>query len=478
MNREEDGKKTLKSIIFNTIAVVISMIVSLITTVLLTRFISLSDLGIATSFITLKSIFTIICLLAIYISINRMLLDVGKNAFQYLSSIYIFSSFFCILLYLIYLIFNKYIYIITGFDFKFISLMFSMIFFINGCTLLVAYWTYNNNYKLNFLYSILCNPVSQIISLLLCMFLSGHKYLGRIIGIDIFNIIFGICCGIYILHKGKFSFKTDYVKKALKICLPMIPHLLAQLLLSSCDLLMIKNMVGSSQAGIYSMAYTISNLLYAVLIQLFNPWSPWVYRRMKKNEINSIYNNSKILISFCFYLCVALICISPELIKIFLSSNYYPSINLIPPICVGIFFQIMYIFFYDIEYFYKKNKLIAFFSVVTSILNIILNYFGIKYFGYQSAAYTTLISYLILLLLHYFGMRSVDKRKIYDINYLIKVSSILLFIFLIVMLYQNILLRYSLLIIISIYILVKYKDIILKIVKKRGVINDTETYDR
>ena len=96
MNREEDGKKTLKSIIFNTIAVVISMIVSLITTVLLTRFISLSDLGIATSFITLKSIFTIICLLAIYISINRMLLDVGKNAFQYLSSIYIFSSFFCL----------------------------------------------------------------------------------------------------------------------------------------------------------------------------------------------------------------------------------------------------------------------------------------------------------------------------------------------------------------------------------------------
>ena len=339
MNRKEDGKKTAIAIAFNTISVIISMIVSLITTILITKIISLNDLGIATSFITLKGIITIICLLSISSSVNRMLLDVKKDIYEYLSSIYIFSSISCICIFIIYLIFSHWINILTGFDIKIMTLMFSMIFFINGGTLLVAYWTFKNEYKLNFLYSLLCNPISQICSLVLSYLIVKNKYLGRIIGIDIFNVIFGILCGIIILYKGKMIIKKDYIKKSLAICIPMVPHLLSQLLLSSCDIIMVKNITGASSAGIYSMAYTIANLLYALLIQLFNPWSPWVYRRLNNNEINSINKNSKLLMSFCFITCIGLSCISPELIKLLLSEKYYPAINLIAPICIGIFFQ-------------------------------------------------------------------------------------------------------------------------------------------
>ena len=203
MNRKEDGKKTAIAIAFNTISVIISMIVSLITTILITKIISLNDLGIATSFITLKGIITIICLLSISSSVNRMLLDVKKDIYEYLSSIYIFSSISCICIFIIYLIFSHWINILTGFDIKIMTLMFSMIFFINGGTLLVAYWTFKNEYKLNFLYSLLCNPISQICSLVLSYLIVKNKYLGRIIGIDIFNVIFGILCGIIILYKGK-----------------------------------------------------------------------------------------------------------------------------------------------------------------------------------------------------------------------------------------------------------------------------------
>ena len=115
MNRELDGKKTLISIICNIITVIISILVSLI---FLTRVISLADLGIATSFITMKNIFNIFCLLSIYISINRMLLDIKENDFEYLSSIYIFSSVFCLFTYFIYLIFSKYFNYFLGFDTK------------------------------------------------------------------------------------------------------------------------------------------------------------------------------------------------------------------------------------------------------------------------------------------------------------------------------------------------------------------------
>lgn len=474
MNRVEDGKRTVISIICNSITVVIAMVVSLVTTVLITKVISLSDLGIATSFTTLKGIITIISVLSIYISINRMLLDTEGKDYEYLSSIYIFSNSFCLLVYIIYLIFHKYFSSLLGFDLSMMTLMFSMIFLINGCTLLVAYWNFKNKYKYTFIYSILCNPVSQLSSVFIAYLLSSHKYLGRIIGVDLFNILFGIVCGIFILYKGKFKINKKYIKKSLKICIPMIPHLLAQLLLTSCDLLMIKNMVGNSSAGIYSMSYTIANILYTVLIQLFNPWSPWVYRRLKNKEIDSIKRNSSLLMTLCFYLCIGLICVVPELVKLFLNNSYLPSIPLVAPICIGIFFQIMYIFFYDIEYFHKKNKQIAAFSVITALLNIALNYYGIKLFGYGAAAYTTLISYFILLVLHYYGMKKVDKNCYYNIKYMIMLSVFLILLLVICVLSNNnFYFRYSILLTVSLYLFIRYKKILFNFVKYRRLgIND------
>lgn len=461
MTRKDDGKNTLIAMIFNVIAVIFQIIVSLVVTVCITRVISTEDLGIATCFTTLKSILSIVCLLAINISINRLLVDIKDNVYEFLSSVYLTSLLSCFVVYIIYLLFNSTFNKLFGFDFKMMSLMFSLVFLIDACTLMAAYWNYKNYYKFSFIYNILANPIGQILSLTFAYLLVSKKYLGRIIGIDFFNVLFGIGCGVYILYKGHFKINKKYIKDSLKISVPMIPHLIAQLLLTSCDLLMIKNICGASDAGVYSMAYTIAGLLYAVLVQFFNPWSPWVYRRLKENEIKAVYNNSKLMMLFCFYLCNVLICLAPDIIHLLLNNSYYPAISLVAPITIGIFFQVMYIFFFDVEYYYKKNKQIAFFSVITSILNIILNYIFINKFGYHAAAYTTLISYLILLLLHYFGMRRVENRKIYDIKLLAFLSfDLIVLLIILIMLNNNIIIRYITLLVLTIIIVMKNKNLI------------------
>ena len=66
-NRKEDGKKTVISMVTYLIANVIGMAVSLVALPILTNLLSTAEMGIATSFITLKNIVTIILLLAMYI---------------------------------------------------------------------------------------------------------------------------------------------------------------------------------------------------------------------------------------------------------------------------------------------------------------------------------------------------------------------------------------------------------------------------
>lgn len=468
-SRQVDGKKTVISMITYLIANMIGMVVSLVALPILTNLLSTSDMGIATSFITLKNIVTIILLLSMYISIDKIFVTLKQeeDRYKFLSSIYIFSTIAGIVIYAIYFIFRDFLNPILGFDTKFMTLMFVMCLLINGCTLMNSYWNFCNKAKNTFIYNLLVSPVSQILSIILVYVLATNKYLGRIIGVDFFNIVLGLFCGIIILVRGKFTIKKQYVKESLQISLPMVPHLLAQVFLSSCDLLMIKNMVGESQAGIYSVAYTIANILYTISLQIFKPWSPWVYRRIENKETDSIKENSKIVMHVIWILCIGLFTLAPELIKLFINAEYVEASVIVAPICLGIFFQMMYIFFYDIEYFHKKNIQIAVFSIITAVINIILNAIAIKIWGYQAAAYTTVISYFVLCILHYFGMRKVDKTKYYDIKTLIILSlSLTIFTIINVVFNKILILRYTILLVSGIYILYKYRKMIYAILNK------------
>ena len=468
-NREEDGKKTVISMVTYLIANVIGMAVSLVALPVLTNLLSTAEMGIATSFITLKNIVTIILLLAMYISIDKIFVSVKdyNERYKYLSSIYIFSTIVAILIYIVYFIFQVPINKMLGFNTQMMTLMVLMCILINGCTLMVANWNFCNKAKYTFLYNLLASPISQILSIILVLILPSEKYLGRIIGVDFFNIVLGFVFGIVILKKGKRAFSKNYIKESLQISLPMIPHLLSQIFLSSCDLLMIKSIVGEASAGIYSVAYTISNILYTISLQIFKPWSPWVYRRIENKETDSIKENSKLIMHIVWIFCIGIFTIAPELIKLFINSEYGEASLIVPPICLGIFFQMMYTFFYDIEYYHKKNKQIAIFSVITAVINIILNYVAIHIWGYQAAAYTTIVSYMILCILHYFGMRKIDKTQYYDLKTLLVLSSVLILITFANVIFNNsILIRYIILIFSGIYILIRYRELIKDMLNK------------
>ena len=124
----------------------------------------------------------------------------------------------------------------------------------------------------------------------------------------------------------------------------------------------------------------------------------------------------------------------------------------------------MYTFFYDIEYYHKKNKQIALFSVITAVINIVLNYVAIHIWGYQAAAYTTIISYMILCVLHYFGMKKVDKTQYYDLKTLISLSAVLIMITIANVVFNNsIWIRYAILLGSGIYILIRYKSLVISL---------------
>ena len=469
MDRESDGKKTLKSGFYHMIANIISMFVSLITLSLLSNMMSTSDMGISTSFITFQTVISYICLLAIYTSINRVLLEKNIDFNEYFSTITIFSIISVVVCYIIYLFFQDYVYNILEFDINIMTFLFLTILFENIFLYIYTKWNFYNNYIKCFIYNIITSPLSQILSIVLVLVMN-NKYWGRIVGLKFLPVIIGFILMFYILYKGKFKFNPKYLKYALVLSIPIVSHLIAQVILSNSDLLMIKGMIGASEAGIYSVAYTIGNVLFTTIMCVLKPWSPWVYRRIENDEIDAVYNNSKFIVLANFVLAVGLITIAPEMIRIFLNKSYLESMYLIPPICLGMFFQGIYILFYDVEYYYKKNKNIALYSILTAIINIILNYIFIKLYGYIAAAYTTFVSYLILSVMHYIGMRKIDKRKIINIKSILFYSILLIGLSFINLFYiESILIRYILFVLVIISILIIEKKQLISLLKLLGL---------
>lgn len=84
-----------------------------------------------------------------------------------------------------------------------------------------------------------------------------------------------------------------------------------------------------------------------------------------------------------------------------------------PIIVAACFFQGMYYAFVNVEYYYKKSKYIMAVSVAAAIVNIALNYIGIILFGYRAAAYTTMITNVLMCLLHYWNVKRICQRKVF-----------------------------------------------------------------
>ena len=96
-----------------------------------------------------------------------------------------------------------------------------------------------------------------------------------------------------------------------------------------------------------------------------------------------------------------MIAFAPECIYVFAGNKYTDAVKIIPSVASSLYFIFMYQIFANVEFYYKKNKFIAYASMIGAVLNLVLNYFGIKLFGYIAPGYTTLICYIVFGIAHY-----------------------------------------------------------------------------
>lgn len=453
--------------------------ISVLTTPIFTRVLSTEEYGQFNVFNSWQNIIAIFVSMYLYAGVySQGVIKFSKERNKFSSSMQGLTLTLVSFWTLIYLIFKDFCNYLFSLNTKQMLLMMLMIW----TTAVFNFWAYEQRaqikYKNLVILTIIVSILKPLVSIIL-IFNLNDKVLARIIGLAIVELIAYFGLFIAQMNKGKQFFNWKYWKYALKFNIPLIPHYLSQVVLASSDRIMISKLVGNNQAGIYSLAYSLSLIMTLFNSALMQTLSPWIYEKIKKKEIKDMSSVGYISLIGIAIANLLLILFAPELIKIFAPKGYYETIWVIPPISMSVFFMYCYDLFAKFAFYQEKTKTIMLVSVIGAILNIALNYIFIPRFGFIAAGYTTLICYLVYSIGHYILMRNICKNSFdgyypYSTKILLEISLIFMgldFIFMIT--YNYIILRYLIVVIILI-LLIKNKNMIYKEGKRIFIIRKGE----
>lgn len=428
MSTQKIGKP-LKAGIWYTISNFLVKGMTFLTMPIFTRFMESDEIG---SFSNIQSWFNILAIITtmeLYSSVSLAQFDYKDEMDEYISSNLVFGSVITTIFYGIILIFSDFFQMLFDMDLQTINLLFIYLLVYPAVQMFQIYNQIKYEYIPTIIVSFGSSLLSTIVSLTAAIFCS-NALKGRIYGNYIPLIICSAIVYVYLLKKGK-KISKKYWKYSLKISFPLIWHLLAANILNSSDRIMINKYIGSAENALYTVSYSCAMLVALLWSSMNSAWSPWAYQKMDKKEYGELKQKSKAYTLFFICAVSAFMLVSPEILYIMGGKSYMESIYVIPPVMVGYVFQFIYSLYVNIEFYFKKQKNIAVGTIVAAIVNILLNMIFIPKFGYIAAAYTTMIGYAFLFLIHFIIVKNMGKSYWYDTKFMLCIigsSVILMFI--------------------------------------------------
>ena len=247
-----------------------------------------------------------------------------------------------------------------------------------------------------------------LISVVLILLMKGNEDEGRILGMGLPYVIIGsVFCIFYMRNIGK-NFDKAMLHYIVSLSTPMIFHGLSALILSQSDRLMIAEMIGDDQAGIYSFCYSVATPLTAIWSALGSAWKPDYYDNLMEGNKEWLKEHSDNYLFLFTSLSCGYLLIAEETLKFLGTKEYWSGIPILPLIVLGCYFQFLYSFPVNYEMYLKQTKVIGIASTVSALLNIGLNIWLIPKYGMLGAAIATLTGYLFLFLIHDFFVRRME----------------------------------------------------------------------
>lgn len=237
----------------------------------------------------------------------------------------------------------------------------------------------------------------------------------------------------------KGTWTPSFLKKALTFGLPFVPAGIGYVINEMLDRLFLKRLdsntltslyglsadgtpyTGENIVGIYSAAYKLAVIMLLFVTVFKFAWQPFFMRKSDDEEAPQIFaetfryfNLGAALIFIFFSLFIGQI----VQIKIpftnatLIGRDYWMGLNIVSPLLLAYWFQGWYINFSAGIFIGERTKVLAYITLIGSVITIIGNTLFVPYFGMIASAYTTMCSYAVMALVIFY-----HSRKAFNVPY-------------------------------------------------------------
>ena len=453
---------------------------SFITTPIFTRLMAVEDYGATSVFVSWENVISIFATLSLAGGVYNVAQTKYEDDIKAYTATMISLTFVAsLLVYTACIIFN--IFIPSVFELNTAYLLFMWIqTFTNA---VISFWLMRKrfiyDYKSVIAYTFANALLSPIIAIIAILLFPNQAAYAKVVGAGIAGILFGFILCIHSYIKGKKFYSGKYWGYALKFNLPLIPHYLSSNLLHSSDKLMINSMIGTAQAGIYGIAHSITGLISIITQAINYALIPYTLQSIKAKNFKGLKNTITGCTALVAVVCIGVMLFAREGILIFATKEYLDAVWFIPSLTMATLFAFIYGIVGNIMFYYEKTWQMSVITICCAIINLITNYFGIKYFGYIAAGYTTLLCGAIQMISYYFVVKHYEKhlKEIIDLRAFFAIIVVYLgFMIYSVIFTHNIWARIGLLAAILVILIICHKKIIklFKSMKKKETVTQQE----
>jgi O-antigen/teichoic acid export membrane protein len=395
--------KVLKNSAYYSIGLLLSRATGFFLLPIYTFFLSTEEYGIVNLISTFINVASVIILFAIDQGAFRFYEDYKEEKHKYFGTIITFEILVSVILFLALIITNKYItkFLLKGVDFYpivlfgLIALLFNTIYIIGQSALQIQQKSIE--FTKNSIIFVLIHALFNVI--FLAVF--NMKESSIILSLALTNIIMALktIYGLHKLHDYRFGIDVKILRKVLAYSLPLAPHTLANNITVFVSQFFLNTLKSISQVGIYGLASQFGSILDMILSSINLAFRPWFNENIVqgtegKQRIIEFSNSVFILSSI---ICLGISLFSKEIIYIMTTSEYHDAWKIVPLIAIAHVVKFIY-YTHSLGVMYDLNSSRKLFmcSITASAINIGINVFLIPYWGMYGAAFSLLISRIVL----------------------------------------------------------------------------------
>jgi len=254
------------------------------------------------------------------------------------------------------------------------------------------------------IYQISQTVLITILTVLLVVGL-GLGWEGQVMAMVMGYISFAMVSVVFLQKRNylRFEYRKEDIQDLLKFGIPMIPHQLSGWIRTSGDKILLIAMVGPASTGLFTVGYQVAMVMTLLTTAFNKAWNPYLYALLNQKD-NDESKIKIVKLTYIYFVSIIILFallyfISGLIFEYLLDDKFLDSMEFVVYILLANTFNGMYLMVSGYLFYTKETKRLAKITFSISIVHMILSYLFITLFGAIGAAYSGVVSMLLIFVL-------------------------------------------------------------------------------